>query len=67
MNLKEKIKDQIINQTISKLNQKVLGPTHLQTKERISGTPVNNKLYADFHTIYNRVTIQVYNLIKSNL
>lgn len=67
MNLREKIKDQIINQTIYKLNQKVLRPTHLQTKERISGSPVNNKLYFEFHTIYNRVTLQIYNQIRPNL
>lgn len=67
MHIKEQIKDQIVNQTIFKLRKHVLNSPFLEVKERIGGYPINNKLWFDFHSIYNRVTIQVYNHIKNNI
>lgn len=68
MNIKEQIREQIVNQQIFKLRQKVLDSPCLQIKEIMGGYPINNHLWFNIsNTVYNRVTIQVYNHIKNNI
>lgn len=68
MNLRKKIKEQVVNQSDKayfKIKRSVLYPTFNSTKEKIK--MLNNELYSKFSPIYIEVTDKVYRQIRINL